>query len=373
MMLQLSYTHNTRRIEMKKVLRKCLKWICFFSIFAVVFLLIQELFQAKWLVDVKDNTASTSTFMEYRDLEENTVDVIFIGTSHVLYGIDPMHIYEETGVTSYVFGGPGLRMDLTYLTLKDALKTQSPKVIMLDASGLHYAKQQAEGRAHKFVDNLPLTKEKIEYAFNNGNDELTPLSVIFPFVRYHDRWSTVNEYDFRYMIGALDQTYLRGHHISYAQVPVTLDFQKTKDNFEITERNLDYFDRIVKLCEEQGVSLVVYKTPTPDWNITWSSAAEKASGERGIPYWELYYELEDIGLDFATDFCDETDHLNQHGAEKLSIYITEHLREQYGLADHRGEYIRWDNDLKEYHEYLKKAWDTRFEVPAFEAEDAQEE
>lgn len=337
---------------MQSTIKKCLKGICFMAIFAVLFLVFQELLRGKWVVSSGDNTASTSTFKEYKELEEGTVDVLFVGTSHMLYGIDPMYMYENTGITSFVFGGPGLRLDLSYLTLKDALNKQTPKVVILDASGFHYTNQQAEGKARKFADQLSLTWEKVEYAFNNGNEDLDPLSVLFPLFRYHARWDQLSRVDLYRMTGTLEDTYVRGHHVSYKQVPTNLSFDTPQEGFEITERNLDYFDRIAHLCEEKGILLLVCKVPTPDWNITYSRATSEAMEERGVPYLELYYELDKIGIDTTTDFQDAKNHMNQYGAEKLTLYLAEYLKDNYGLADHRGEYKKWDKDIAEYHAHL---------------------
>lgn len=338
---------------MQSTIKKCLKGICFVAVFALLFLVFQEVLRGKWVVSGKDNTASTSTFKEYKELEEGTVDALFVGTSHLLYGIDPMYMYEHTGITGFVFGGPGLRLDLSYLTLKDALDKQTPEVVILDASGFHYTNQQAEARARKFADQLPLTWEKVEYAFNNGNEELDPLSVMFPLIRYHSRWDNLTRVDLQRMTGTLEDTYVRGHHISFEQVPANLPFDTPEEGFAITERNLDYFDRIVRLCEERGIPLLVCKVPTPDWNITCSQAVAEVAKEQGVPYLELYYELDEIGIDTATDFHDDTDHMNQYGAEKLTLYMAEYLKENYGLTDHRGEYEKWDRDIPEYHAHLE--------------------
>lgn len=337
---------------MKRVLMKCLKCICFVGIFALLFFGAQELLRGKWIIGGKDNTASTSSFKEYRELSPDTVDVLFVGTSHVLYGIDPMYLYQETGITSYVFGGPGLRLDLSYLTLKEVLDTQSPKIVFLDASGLHYEKQQTEAKAHKFADQLPLTWEKIEYAFNNGNDELDPLGVMFPLFRYHSRWDKLEKNDLRYVTGTLEETYMRGHFASYEQVPATLSFE-SEEKFTITDRNLDYFERIVKLCKQEGVELVLYKIPTPDWNRSYSDAAAAVALEQGVPFWELTNELDKIGIDPQVDYHDATDHLNQYGAEKLTAYMGEVLTADDRLTDQRGSNEKWDADLLLYQDRLK--------------------
>ena len=358
---------------MKKVLRKGLKFFCFVLIFAVLFLWLQELLRGKWFVGGKENAATTSTYREYRSLEEDTLDVLFIGTSHTYYGIDPMNLYEKTGITSYALGGQSLRMDMVYLSLREALRTQKPKVIFLDMSSIHYQKPMVEARMHMVLDEITLDGEKLDFILNTDAEDLGTLGAIFPFFRYHDRWKGLKETDFQYISGESQDPPVRGHNVSYYQVPATMKIGKVKQSFAVSDRFTDYFDRFVKLCEDEGIELIIYKIPAPGWHKNMSEASRQLADKYGLKYWELCEEIDAIGLDLETDFCDATDHLNQYGAEKLATYLGDYLKQNYDFADRRGQCERWDNDLKEYHEYLKKAWDTRFEAPAFEAEEVQEE
>ena len=59
--------------------------------------------------------------------------------------------------------------------------------------------------------------------------------------------------------------------------------------------------------------------------------------------------LEDIGLDWNTDTKDGGDHMNSAGAEKVSAYLADYLKDNYELTDHRGDkdYAEWDRDYNE--------------------------
>ena len=252
--------------------KKIIKGICFVLIFCVLFSFFQKLLQAKWIASDSENSASTSSWIEYRSLEENTVDVLFLGTSHSYFAVDPMYIYDKTGITSYVFGGPGLRMDLTYMNLEDALKTQKPEVVFLDMSAIQFDFQQTEGKCHKVLDQLPMSKSKIEYAFDDESEEMKPLDVLFPFFRYHSRWSDLGKEDFKYILNDLDETYIRGHYITY-QYKVTEFHFYEKVEYALTDRNWDYIKRMKELCDNNNIQLVLYKIPTPTWYESQSKGA----------------------------------------------------------------------------------------------------
>lgn len=337
-------------------LKKIIKGICFLAILLVILYYCQRLLQAKWISSSGENTASTSTWQEYRELEENTVDVLFLGTSHVYFGIDPMYIYDRSGITSYVFGGPGLRFDLTYITLEDALKTQKPSVVFLDMSAVQFDFQQTEAKCHKVSDQLPISMSKIEYAFDNDSEEMKPLDVLFPLLRYHTRWQELGKKDFQYVTGEMNETYIRGHYISYENKKTSFHFEEESE-FVLTDRNRDYLQRIDALCEENGIELICYKIPTPTWYRAQSEGAAAIAEELGVPYLELYHEVDKMGLDVKTDFRDKQNHLNQYGAEKVCAWLTDYMQENLNLQDQRSTNQEWNEDLVKYKELLQERLD----------------
>lgn len=327
--------------------KKVLKGICFVLIFVVLFFFFQKLLQAKWIASDSENSASTSAWIEYRSLEENSLDVLFLGTSHSYFAVDPMYIYDRTGITGYVFGGPGLRMDLTYMNLEDALKTQTPSIVFLDMSSIQFDFQQEEAKCHKVLDQLPMTRSKLEYAFNTESEEMKPLDVLFPFFRYHSRWSDLGKNDFKYVLNDLDDTYIRGHYITYQSKETEFHFYEDVD-YVLTDRNLDYIKRMKRLCDEKGIQLIFYKIPTPTWYESQSEGAKEIAEMLDVPWLELFYEVDEIGLDVKADFRDKNNHLNQRGAEKLSAYLAEYIQEHYDLEDQRPTNKRWNEDLIRY-------------------------
>ncbi len=333
--------------------KKGIKLICFLLIFCPLFLFFQKLFQAKWIANIRDSSGLTSTWIEYRNLEPDTVDVFFVGTSHVYSAIDPMYIYSESGITSFALAGPGLREDLSYQVLKEAFRTQSPSVVLMDMSSIHFSEQQSEAKIHKVLDQLPITGEKINYALTSNSQGLPPLDALFPFFRYHSRWTNLRVRDFEYASGSLKGGFCRGHFISYKTVPTKYHFNKKVD-FTLQDRDVEYLKRIKKLCEENGANMILYKIPAPTWYKSQSKSCEKLAETLGVPWLELYYKRDEIGLDPAVDFRDKHDHLNQNGCEKLCRYLIGYLEENYQLEDQRATNQQWNKDLKKYLRRLKK-------------------
>ncbi|MCD7744985.1 MAG: hypothetical protein LUI13_06870 [Lachnospiraceae bacterium] len=313
----------------------------------------------KWL----DDQNATYMWEEFHSLEEDTVDVLFMGTSHVHEGIDPMYIYENSGITSFTLSGSQARFDTTYLALKEALKTQSPQILFLDMSAIQYGQQLREAKIHQITDHISLPLDKIELVRNSEDEDLTMLDVLFPLFRFHSRWNQLNAHDFMYATGDLETTYTRGHYVDYTTVLSEFHFYDEDGmTCRITDRDRSYLDRLVTLCEENDIELIMYKLPAPYWSLSLSESATEIAAEYGLEFWEMYYEFDEIGLDVTTDFRDATDHLNQYGAEKISAYLMEYLQENYDLEDQRGTNARWDSDLAGYHQELEDAYQTLLEA-----------
>ena len=64
---------------------------------------------------------------------------------------------------------------------------------------------------------------------------------------------------------------------------------------------------------------------------------ENYAKENELPYIDLNMKTKEIGIDWKTDSYDKGDHLNLHGAQKVTAYMGKYLTENYSMPDHRGE------------------------------------
>ena len=95
----------------------------------------------------------------FRNLPENTVDVIAVGSSHIQYAFDPAIFYAETGYYSYVMGSQCQPMSMTYHMLEEVLKTQSPETAVIDVFTLLPASEvcYADGNFYVAIDEMTET------------------------------------------------------------------------------------------------------------------------------------------------------------------------------------------------------------------------
>ncbi len=306
----------------------------------------------------KTGDVNISTFYQEPD---NTLDVLFIGTSHALDAFSPMQIYEQTGILSYNLAQSGQQLPLTYYTLQEGLRKQDPKVVVFD---LYYlVKDNKYGNTaftHQTVDNLAWSPVRLKAIADGVRPDLIP-EFLFNIIAYHSRWNELKAADFTKGTNAR-----RGEHISFvAQPAADPELLHTDRVGELSAISDYYYRRIISLCEKEGVQLLLTVVPYSVGNDNDNKSGEEQlavfnrafeiAGEHGIPYINYFDLIDEIGFDFETDMRDQT-HINMNGSKKVNSHLAAYLKENYSLADRRGEkgFGRWETDLGRYEANLLK-------------------
>lgn len=71
------------------------------------------------------NKNEANIVLPFYDEPKNTLDVIFIGSSHVMCSVYPMELYDRYGIASYVFASSAQLLPQSYYQLKEALRYQT--------------------------------------------------------------------------------------------------------------------------------------------------------------------------------------------------------------------------------------------------------
>lgn len=337
-------------------MKKALRWILAIAVFWGCGLLLF----GKASEALRKKTAEESDMVHsFYEIEEDSLDVLFLGSSHLYYGVQPNKLWEEGGITSYLMASPEQTAATSYFLLKEAFAYQKPKVVMLESyyfwfDGLY----RSEGRLRQAFDGMRFGKNKIEMAqtmlFDKEDKE--KLSYYLPFLKYHSRWAELENYDFH------TKPYWKGARID-CTVKEIQDPGLPQDAAPVPELSLEYLDKMAKLCEENGADFVVFAVPygiekdEERYNARQglNLALEPVLQEKGIPF--LFYQKDYPEIvDFSTDFRDKT-HLNTQGAEKLSVHLAGWLSQRYGLSGHKGEpgYGSWEEDLEIYRADVQQA------------------
>ena len=108
-------------------------------------------------------------------------------------------------------------------------------------------------------------------------------------------------------------------------------------NAALPTSSMEWLDRLYRLCEENGILLVLFKAPTNSWRYwwydEWDAEISAYAARRSLPYCNAIPAADSIGLDWSADTYDGGVHLNVSGAEKLSVRFGRYLRADSALSD----------------------------------------
>ncbi|MDO4853654.1 MAG: SGNH/GDSL hydrolase family protein, partial [Clostridia bacterium] len=71
-------------------------------------------------------------------------DLLFVGDCEVFSNISPITLYEKNGIVSYIRGSAQQLVWQSYYLLEDALKEDTPSVVVFNVLALKYGEPQNE-------------------------------------------------------------------------------------------------------------------------------------------------------------------------------------------------------------------------------------
>lgn len=320
-----------------------IKFISFVLVTCLCVGVVNEWLKPKYYYN--DVWPSTNTFKDFYNLEKNSVDVLFFGSSHVVSSLNPQVIYDTYGITSYNLGSEQQSLVVSYYWLREALKYQSPKAVVIDTYMIHKFSDSyiyndmncSEAAVRKAMDNMRLSPLKWEAAQTIAKTDPTQdsLSYIFPNIRYHSRWTSLGEDDFTQtsMVdhgGIKGFTVMDGSDPNLEYTPFRAEDAENVNSDIMMEPSKTFLGKTIDLCREKGIQVILINIPCAESIERYRSTKDFADSY-GVPYYDfneasLYYE---IGYDASEDLLS---HPNYRGAEKISLYIGKLLSEEYGIA-----------------------------------------
>lgn len=302
----------------------------------------------------KKTGAASDMIHSFYNLEENSLDVLCMGSSHGYSSFQPNVLWSEQGMTSYVMCSPRQTAASTYYLLQEALCTQKPKVLLLETYYFFTAEKYTDEESLRMAfDGVKLGKAKHEMISDllAKKDWKEKLSYYIPFLKYHGRWNELENNDFH------SKTYLKGSIFDFTvyemEEPKLVDMPQT-----LSKNVRRYLKKIRQLCEEQDIELILYTAPysyqkAEDAESFYlkqgmNSAVKEYCEKHDIPYFDFQSSIE-TGIDYTQDFRDYA-HMNTRGAEKITKYLGQYLKQNGTYSDHRGDeaFSSWERDYEKY-------------------------
>lgn len=298
-------------------------------------------------------TAYGSTWDMYEKEPQRSIDVMFFGSSVVYCDVCPAVLWRESGVTSYVMAGPEQTIPVTYRYIRQALRTQSPRIVVVDLTGMFYERYQNFTQVN--LTYMPFGREKLAAIFESAEKERVP-GLLFPLYDYHSRWSEAGPGEIKARLLGQSADPMAGYTFLTECVPQTgvkpREWTPDEENYA---RNLDYLKRIADFCAARGARLVLASMPGCwPWTEELRARLRADAAALGAEYRDFNDDLDAIGADLSADFVDAL-HYNAFGAEKFSRYLAESFLPSLGLGPTAGaDAALWDGRAAEFDRLLGK-------------------
>ncbi len=349
---------------MKKKIQILIKSVIFIALLCI------SIVAASIVLCRKDSIYKYEDFFE--EAEKGHIDVLFMGSSHVINAINPVVLFDDYGYTSYNMGGHGAVLQATYWELLESLEYCDPSWVVVDAymleKNIKYLDDRDEyadeseintsvEQLHLNMDAWPLDKLKIAAINDLIQDKDIRNQFLFNFIVYHNRWEYVGESDFKALTGNAGKNSLFGAEMRYDVDIDPVLYPAPSEEELLTEQTVgcDYLEKIIDECQRRGIGVVV--TYYPFAADTKDKAAAIKAGEIAAEYDVPYINMLDLDvIDLYSDMNDRG-HLNATGSKKVTDYMGEWLSHTGDLIDHRGdeEYSYWQDCVCDYDEALLDA------------------
>ncbi len=316
-------------------------------------------------------TEDTADWKEFYGFKDDTIDMVFFGSSNAYCTFVPMIYNESLKIDSYNMSSSSATIEQIYYSMVEVFKTQSPKVVVLELYSIReYDISEYNYHAvHKAFDTMNLSKNKIDAIIYNVPDDKKQ-AFLLPFTVYHTRWKTPSELKNNIYGYKVYNKYYGASPFTIVQDDAPLENISISNHYVITEKKaylpqnrMEILDKIVALCEENGAKLLFVKSPylvededrPGKINIfEYINGLYDYAGNNNIDIIILNDFLAYMGLELR-DFFNKG-HLNIVGAGKASEYFSQYLKENYGYLFEDCEFdfgVENSEKLKEYYREIE--------------------
>lgn len=307
--------------------------------------------------DVKDR------FAGFYAEEENTVDMIMVGSSPVYPYYSAPKLYGEEGIAAYPLSTNNQRPRAIKYLLKEAQKTQDPSLFAIELRMFTMPDEEWEDTmvfTRGVTDNMKYSWNRIEAINALVSDKSERYTYYFDIFKYHSNWKMLvlpsQLACWRYE----KEHPMKGLEIKYGVGPAEwTDYSGETGTLAPAAEQLEVLSDLLSWIEDSGKDALFLISPY----VMSKEDRQKFNyiipiiEEAGYEVLDFNCHVEEIGLDFGTDFYDYGSHVNALGEEKCTAFLGAYLSENYDLPDRRGQkgYESWDSAWALYQKEQAKA------------------
>lgn len=337
---------------MREVLKNIFKITIFLFVFFVIYVVLTYMKKPE-NVDLRNITGFYAE-------EKNTLDMVYIGGSAAFVYWQPLKAYEEYGIASYNFATNSIQVELYKYMIKEVMKRQNPKLLVLDARGFQYRDydlKPKEASYRNVLTGTPLNKDKIEFIENNIPKYLKEETTSYKhdLFLYHTVLENRNFENIFNMIFNKNKNDLKGFYfVPNAKRMKKLRFRTDKVTSP-SWTTINILNDLLEYLNTLDIEVLFIVSPYIEMEEEKEifNCIELIIEKAGYNFVDSNEYYKDMKIDYDTDFYDYN-HMNIYGSDKYTEFLSEYIEENYDLLDRRKDkkYSDWNELLPEWN--LKK-------------------
>ena len=287
---------------------------------------------------------------------DDSIDVLAVGTSQLYAGINTNVLWARYGIAAYDLCSAEQPFWVSYYMIREALKTQHPKVILLDVKPSCYiGNYTRHGRIILSTFGIRGLENRFGAIRACVKTSEEAQEYIFGITAVHSNYESITLEDFKYPLdnsgrGNTWKGYIEMDQITSMQRPYYTEDVEAK---KINAREEEYIRKIIELVQGTDTELVFICMPFADYPTDqpyFISMAEIAE-EYGVQFWDFNTQAHRNIVDENYDFADYQ-HLNIRGSINFSLRLGNELRKAFSVEDHRKDdkYISYENCTRKWYE-----------------------
>lgn len=205
----------------------------------------------------------------YNFAPKDSIDLLFIGSSHSYCAFNTKVFDNYLGINSYNLGTHSQSIQGSYYMVKEILKKQTPKIIILEAYSLIKEKDDntvSYMNTRNIYDEMKFSLNKLALA-NESFPKKDILFLTFNTTTYHEKWKNFKETipNFNFKTVEPDYKGFLGKNLN--NIRGTLNYElyekeyKNKYNESFPERNIELLEELAQFLKSKNIKLIIVSTP----------------------------------------------------------------------------------------------------------------
>ena len=322
---------------------KAARCVIFFTMLACILVPISYILrQVPWRYN-------KNTFTAFYAEEENSLDVVALGSSGCYMFVDNPYLYEKFGITSFNVSVPLMPNMATSYVMDEIELTQSPQLYIVE--GRNFIRKPGK----KPNRSLYLLTDSMNYGVNRSRMIMAGYKSVAERVRslldiwkYHSYWDEAKKEALAFWDNKQKLPMKTWRNRATIEPLTAPEIRTDLTPMSLNETQEAELRSLLEECKKKDREVLFIVTPFV-FNETYARrklAMKDIVESYGYQFLDLT-DGESYGIDYSTDFWDSS-HANYRGAEKVTQMLGEYIEKEYNICTEHTKSVTddWENCVR---------------------------